>query len=227
MLDVLREDHAAVAAFDVTFSKPDLSSAPLHSVLSSLETRKKSGEPIDPKVVAELNQAISEYDADKQFASSIQRFGPVILGNYFFFTPADLQGVSDASLDAYADQIAFFAYPPAHPVRAQFQKEDKLRLMEDFAGAQLVPRGAEANLDVLTSALSGNTSWTGFFNAPPDDDGVVRRATLVLPYGRSQNPIEWDIYSSLDLMAARALLGNEAQDANLYYGLAGISKIEL
>jgi adenylate cyclase len=227
MLDVLRENHAAVAAFDVTFSKPDQSSAPLRSLLASLEDRSKKGEPVDPKLVAEVNELIAEYDADKQFAASIQRFGPVILGNYFLFTPADLQGVSDAALDAYAEQISFFSFPPAHPVRAQFQKEDKLHLMEDFAGAQLVPRGAEANLDGLTSALSGGTSWTGFFNAPPDDDGVVRRATLVLPYGRSQNPLEWDIYSSMDLMAARALIGKAAQDTNLFYGITGITKIQL
>jgi len=55
----------------------------------------------------------------------------------------------------------------------------------------------------------------------------VRRATLVLPYGRSQNPEQWDLYSSLGLVAARALLGQEAQDTNLFYGPIGIWKISL
>lgn len=55
----------------------------------------------------------------------------------------------------------------------------------------------------------------------------MRRATLVLPYGRSQNPEEWDLYSSLDLVAARALVGQEAQDSNLFYGPTGIWKISL
>jgi adenylate cyclase len=227
MLDVLHADGAAVAAFDVTFSKPDQTAAPLRSLVASLENRRQNGEEVDAKVIAEVNRLAVEYDADTKFAAAIKHFGPVILGNYFLFTPADLQGITDATLDAYANQIAFFAYPPAHPIRSQFGKQDKLNLMEDFAGARLLPRGAEANLDVLTTALQGDTSWTGFFNVPPDNDGVVRRATLVLPYGRSPNPQEWDLYSSLDIVAARALLGQEAQDTNLFYGPTGIRKIEL
>jgi len=227
LLDVLHEDGAAVAAFDVTFSKPDQTAEPLRSLAAALQGRQQGGEQVNPKVIAEVNRLAAEYDADTRFAASIRRFGPVILGNYFLFTPADLQGLSDATLDAYADQIAFFAFPPAHPTRPEFGKQDKLNMMEDFAGAKLLPRGAEANLDVLTSSMQGDTSWTGFFNAPPDNDGVVRRATLVLPYGRSQNPEEWDLYSSLDLVAARALLGREAQDTNMFYGPTGVWKVSL
>ena len=227
LLDVLHEDHAAAAAFDITFSKPDQTAAPIRSLAGSLAGRRQKGEPVDPRVIAEVSRLATEYDADTKFAASIRHFGPVILGNYFLFTPADLQGVSDAALAAYADQIAFFSFPPAHPMRQEFGKQDKLNMMEDFAGAKLLPRGAEANLDVLTSAMQGDTSWSGFFNVPPDDDGVVRRATLVLPYGRSQNPEEWDLYSSLDLVAARALIGQEAQDTNLFYGPTGIWKISL
>src|SRR6266568_3200358 len=227
VLDVLHEDGAAVAAFDVTFSKSDQTAAPLRSLAASLRDRQRNSGQADLKVIAEVNRLVGEYDADAQFAAAIRRFGPVILGNYFLFTPADLQGLSDRTLDAYANQISFFAFPPAHAMRPESGKQDKLNLMQDFAAARLLPRGAEANLDALTSAMRGDTSWTGFFNFPPDSDGVVRRATLVLPYGRSQNPDEWDLYSSLDLVAARALIGHEAQDTNLYYGPTGIWKISL
>ncbi|MGH9741148.1 MAG: CHASE2 domain-containing protein [Candidatus Acidiferrum sp.] len=226
LLDILHEDGAKVAAFDITFSKPDQSAAPVRALAEEMEKRQKDGETVDPKLIAEVQQLATKYDADSQFAAAIKRFGPVILGNYFLFTRADLEGVSDATLQAYADQIAFFAYPPAHPLRPQFGKEDKLHLMEIFHGARLVPRGAEANLDELTSALSGDSSWTGFFNEPPDTDGVVRRATLLLPYGRSENPADWDLYPSLDVMAARALLGPAGQDANLFYGPVGITRID-
>jgi len=225
LLDVLHEDGAKVAAFDITFSKPDQTAAPVRALAQELDQSKQAGEDIDPKLIAEVRQLAVKYDADSQFAAAIKRFGPVILGNYFLFTRADLEGVSDKALQTYADQIAFFAYPPAHPLRPQFGKEDKLHLMEIFAGAHLVPRGAEANLDSLTNALSGDSSWTGFFNEPPDTDGVVRRATLLLPYGRSQNPEEWDLYPSLDVMAARAFMGTQAQDTNLFYGPAGIARI--
>lgn len=43
-------------------------------------------------------------------------------------------------------------------MRPEFEKQDKLNLMEDFAAARLMPRGAEANLDALTSAIEGDTS---------------------------------------------------------------------
>jgi adenylate cyclase len=226
MLDILHDDGARVVAFDITFSKPDQTAAPVRALAARLEKRRQAGEAIDPKLADDVTQLASEYDADSQFAKSIRRFGPVILGNYFLFTPADLEGVSDASLQAYADQIELFAYPPAHPLRPQFEKQDKLHLMEILSLANLVPRGAEANLDALTSGLSGDTSWTGFFNFPPDTDGVVRRATLFLPYGRSKNPTEWDVYPSLDIMAARALMGPDAQDTNLFYGPAGFARID-
>lgn len=225
LLDILHEDGAKVAAFDITFSKPDQTAAPVRALAEELDQRQQAGEAVDPKLIAEVRQLAAKYDADSQFAAAIKRFGPVILGNYFLFTRADLEGVSDKALQAYADQISFFAYPPAHPLRPQFGKEDKLHLMEIFAGARLMPRGAEANLDSLTSALSGDSSWTGFFNVPPDTDGVVRRATLLLPYGRSDNPDEWDLYPSLDIMAARAFMGPEALDTNLFYGSVGIVRI--
>lgn len=225
MLDILHDDGAAVAAFDITFSKPDQSAAPIRALARQLEQRHQAGEAIDPKLTEEVRQLAAEFDADSKFAKAINHFGPVILGNYFLFTPADLEGVSDATLQSYADQIAFFSYPPAQPVRKESGKNDKAHLMEMFEGVNLVPKGAEANLDILTSALSGDSSWTGFFNEPPDADGVVRRATLLLPYGRSKNPAEWDIYPSLDIMAARALMGKEALDTYLFYGPVGIVKV--
>jgi adenylate cyclase len=225
MLDALHDDGAKVAAFDITFSKPDENSAPVRALAGELAKREKEGEAVDPKLTAEVRRLAQQYDGDSQFAKAIKRFGPVILGNYFLFTRADLEGVSDAALQAYADQITFFAYPPAHPLRPEFEKEDKLHLMEVFKGAHLVPRGSEANLDVLVSGLAGDSSWTGFFNEPPDTDGVVRRATLFLPYGRSEDPTAWDIYPSLDVMAARAFLGRDGQDTKLFYGPVGIVRV--
>jgi adenylate cyclase len=224
-LDVLHDEGAKVVGFDITFSKPDQSAAPVRALWGELEARKNRGETIDPALAAEVQRLAVSYDADKQFAASIKRFGPVILGNYFLFTDADLRGIQASTLDTYANQIAFFSYPPAHPLHPDAQKQEKVQMLDAFATANLLPQGAEANLDELTSALNGDFSWTGFFNAPPDADGIVRRATLVLPYGRSKNPDEWDIYSSLDLMTARAFLGPSALDMNLIYGPQGIVEI--
>src|SRR5467141_2374758 len=84
LLDVLREDGAKVAAFDVTFSKPDQSAAPIRALWAEMEIRRKRGETIDPTLSAEVQKIAAQYDADKQFATAIQRFGAVVLGNFFF-----------------------------------------------------------------------------------------------------------------------------------------------
>src|ERR1700730_9402219 len=76
MLDVLREDGAKVVAFDVTFSKPDQSAAPIRALWAEMEARRKNGESIDPKYETWLRQLVAENDADAQFAKSIDRFGP-------------------------------------------------------------------------------------------------------------------------------------------------------
>src|SRR2546423_8538076 len=44
MLDVLREDGAKVVAFDVTFSKPDESAAPIRALWAQMEARRRRGE---------------------------------------------------------------------------------------------------------------------------------------------------------------------------------------
>src|SRR5690348_3629226 len=79
LLDALHEDGAAVAAFDITFSKPDQTAAPLRSLAASLEDRRQNSEPADPKVIGEIHRLVAEYDADTKFAAAIRRFGPVIL----------------------------------------------------------------------------------------------------------------------------------------------------
>ena len=229
MLDALHDDGAKVAGFDITFSKPELdrNSAALRMLWAQLEERKKTGVPIDPWVASEVQKLAVASDADKQFAEAIRRFGPVVLGNFFLYTDADIRGIDSATLDEYANQLGFFAFPQVIGTRQGFQKEDRIHLIEEFAAAGMLPKGAEANIAPLTTALAGDVSWVGFFNAPPDADGVIRRATLILPYGRSQNLDEWDTYASLDVMTTRAFLGVKSEQTILTYGPVGITEIQL
>jgi len=89
-------------------------------------------------------------DADKQFAEAIRRFGPVVLGNFFLYTDADIRGIDSATLDEYANQLGFFAFPQVIGTRQGFQKEDRIHLIEEFAAAGMLPKGAEANIAPLT-----------------------------------------------------------------------------
>ncbi len=122
LLDALHEGQAKVAAFDVTFSKPDQSSAPLRAQWADFEARQKRGEPIDPRLMAELQKTIAVYDADKQFAKSIENFGTVVLGNFFLHTEADLRGLDAKTLDDYANEIAFYSFPSVRPLKSRHRK---------------------------------------------------------------------------------------------------------
>src|SRR4029077_9225565 len=108
MLDILREDGAKVAAFDITFDKPDQTVELMRKIWKDLEARKKNGEPVDSKYEAWLQQLVAENDADRQFAGSIDRFGPVVLGS-FFLKKEESKDIDNATLDQYADLIDWYS----------------------------------------------------------------------------------------------------------------------
>jgi adenylate cyclase len=227
LLDILRSDGAAVAAFDITFSKPEVSAASLQAFEKALQARKSRMERVDHNLAAELQNLAAGSNADQQFATAIQKFGSVVLGNYFLYTESDLRDIDAAVLDAYAKQLSFFSFPQVQSIksRAAYGKQDFASLIAKYQLSHPLPQGAEANLDIFTNALSGASSGTGFFNAPSDTDGVVRTATMVLPYGRSKDLSDWDLYGSLDVMAVRAYLGVR-DDLILTYGQNGIVDIQ-
>jgi adenylate cyclase len=225
LLDALHEGKAKVAAFDITFSKPDQSSAPLRTLWADFEARQKRGERVDPRLMAELQKTIAVYDADKQFAKSIQNFGTVVLGNFFLHTEADLRGLDPKTLDEYANEIAFYSFPSVRPLNPATGKQDRIALVQKFSPDRLLPQGTEANLSLLTSALSEETSSTGFFNVYPDVDGVVRRSNLIIPYGRSKDLADWDIYASLDVQTVRSFLSLPNDQVALEFGPVGAYRI--
>src|SRR5258708_9860409 len=225
LLDALHDGHAKVAAFDVTFSKADQSSAPLRALWADFESRQTAGESIDPRLKAELQKTIAAYDADRRFAQSIQKFGAVGLGTFFLHTEADLRGLDDKTLDDYANQIAFYSFPNVRPLNPATGKQDRIALIQKFNPDRLLPQGTEANLSIFTSALSEETSSTGFFNVYPDIDGVVRRSNLIIPYGRSKDLADWDLYASLDVQSVRSFLGLPNDQVVLEFGPVGASRI--
>lgn len=225
MLDNLRGDGASVVAFDITFSKPDDTLSPLRILRSQLATGKKST-AANQQAVAAIDSLEKTYNYDQQFANAIQRFGRVVLGNYFLYTEADLQGVSQQSLEHYADLISFFPYPQVRALKSSGGSASYIRLIRDYAQFDLVPKGAEANEDLLTGALSSDQAGTGFFNVVPDPDGVVRRALLAIPYGTDANLANWDFYASMDVQALRLFLNLSSQQTVLDYGPTGIAALE-
>ena len=216
MLDNLREDGARVVAFDITFSQPE---KPLRPFV------EQRGVPLSPKMTEELANLGRLYNPDQQFAESIHRFGKVVLGNYFLYTQSDLKGLSDATLDSYANSIVYYPYPEVRP-EGSGGKQNYLQMIRNYERADLVPKGVEANISLLNDARAGDTAGTGFFNTVTDADGAVRRAVLALPYGRNPDHGKWDVYASLEVQAVRLYLGVPDEQTVLDFGPLGITELE-
>ncbi len=227
MLDALREDGAKVAAFDITFSKPDETAAPIRELSKTVAERQKQGGQMDPRVMADLNRLAKEYDGDEQFARAIERFGNVVLGNFFLYSESDLKGVDPKTLDRYANILADFPFPQVRAANPQTGQRDLSHLMQGFGEPYgFLPKGTQANIEVLSDALRKGHGATGFFNVEPDPDGVVRHSLLVLPYGRSRNFDDWDLYGSLDVQAVRLFQGLPDQQTVLDFSETGITALE-
>ena len=214
MLDNLRKDGARVVAFDITFSKPE---EPLRPVIERLTEHKQRGTTVSPKMLEELARLRQIYNPDQEFSESIHRFGKVVLGNYFLYTTSDLESVSDAALNTYAKSLVNFPYPEVRAV-GHGGEHDYVQMIQNYEALHLAPKGAEANIELMVDALPKNNSGAGFFNIPTDADGVVRRAFLALPYGRSQDRTEWDMYASLDVQAIRLYLNLPGEQTALEFG---------
>jgi adenylate cyclase len=227
LLDALREDGAKVAAFDITFSKPDETAAPIRELRQTVIDRQKQGGSTDPRVLADLDRLSKEYDGDEQFARAIERFGNVVLGNFFLYSEYDLKGVDDKTLDRYANILADFPFPQVRAANPQTGQRDLAHLMQGFAEPYgLLPKGTQANIEVLSAALRKGHGATGFFNVEPDPDGVVRHSLLVLPYGRSKDFNDWDLYGSLDVQTVRLFQGLPDQQTALDFSETGITALE-
>src|SRR6266852_1224109 len=130
VLDVLREDGAKVAAFDIAFDKPDRTVELMRKIWVNLEERKKRGEVVDPKYEVWVRQLVAENDADAQLAKSIDRFGPVVLGN-FFLKKEELSGIDSKTLDEYADLVDWYSLAK-NSLNPGTGKQDFLELVRKY-----------------------------------------------------------------------------------------------
>jgi adenylate cyclase len=226
LLDAIREDGGKVVTFDITFSKPDETSQPLRNLSAALEAERKAGKRVGPNVLGTIQLNEKLYDYDQEFADAIQRFGSVVLGDYFLYTKADLEGVSEESLTNYANLMAFFPFPRVQKLKSARPDFGLPQLIQMYDDMNLVPRGAEANTELLTGALNSDKGAVGFFNAPSDPDGVIRRLPLALPYGIGDDLKDWDLYPSIDVQTVRLYyrLTNDATVLN--FGDGGVASIE-
>lgn len=224
MLDALREDGARVAAFDITFDKPDETAAPVRALWARLEKDKKAGHARDAKLEAQVAELAKEFDSDAQFAAALRRFGPVVLGN-FFLEPQEVKGIDAAVLDKYAEMVQWYALNRV-AIRPASGKADFAALLNSYQFENTLYSATVANIPELAPPENNEKTAIGFFNISSDADGVLRRSLLVLPFGRSTNPDDIDLYGSLEVQTLRVYLGLKTDDVTVNYGPAGIASLQ-
>ena len=223
-LDVLHDDGAKVVAFDVTFDKPDRTADPVRALWSKLEQRRKRGESVDPKLESEVRALAAEFDADSQFAKAIARFGPVVLGN-FFLKPDELKGIDPTILDQYSELIEWYALG-RNALHQQTGKQDFLELVGRYKRDGDLYAANVANIPALANPDNIERTTIGFFNVSSDADGVLRRSMLVLPFGRSKDVIDWQLYGSLEVQTMRLYLGLRSDQVTVHYDQTGVVRID-
>jgi adenylate cyclase len=224
MLDALHDDGAKVVSFDVTFDKPDRTADPVRALWSKLDQRKKRGETVDPKLEAEVRALAAEFDADSQFGKAIDRFGPVVLGN-FFLKPDELKGIDPAVLDQYDELIEWYALG-RNALHPETGKQDYLELVERYRRDGDLYAANVANIPALANPGKIEKTTIGFFNVSSDADGVLRRSMLVLPFGRSKDIQEWQLFGSLEVQTMRLYLGLRSDQVTVHYDPTGVVRID-
>ncbi|HEY2352594.1 MAG TPA: adenylate/guanylate cyclase domain-containing protein [Candidatus Acidoferrum sp.] len=224
MLDALRADGAKVVAFDVTFDKPDQTAAPVRALAEKFAKRKAGGQRIDPQLENEIKELAAEYDADKQFGAAIQRFGNVVLGN-FFLPKEELRGTDEATLNAYADLVQWYSLGQ-NSLNPATGKQDFLSLMHRYDANGILYTATMANIPALLSPDNNSASTMGFFNVLPDADGVLRRSLLVVPFDRSGKLSEAELYGSLEVQAIRLYLGMPSEQLTVNYSQTGVVSLQ-
>jgi adenylate cyclase len=224
MLDVLREDGAKVVGFDVTFDKPDQTAAPVRALADRLAQRKKTGQRVDPKLEEEIKALAAEYDADKQFGEAIQKFGNVVLGN-FFFPKEELKGTDQATLNSYADLVQWYSLGQ-NSLNPATGKQDFQSLMQRYEANNILYTATMANIPALLNPDNNNAGTMGFFNVLPDADGVLRRSLLVVPFTRSENLSDAELYGSLEVQTIRLYLGLASEQLTVNYNQTGVVSLQ-
>jgi len=224
MLDELRQDGARVVSFDVTFDKPDQTVAPIRALWGQIEADKKNGLPPDPRIEAHVAELAKEFDADAQFGAALRRFGAVVLGN-FYLQADEIQGIDSGTLNKYAEMVQWYSLN-RNALNPTTGKADFAALLNSYQFEGTLFTATIANIPELAPPDNDEKTSIGFFNISSDADGVLRRGLLVVPFGRSSDPDDIDLYGSLEVQTIRLYLGLKSEQVTVNYGQAGIASIQ-
>ncbi|HWR04851.1 MAG TPA: adenylate/guanylate cyclase domain-containing protein [Humidesulfovibrio sp.] len=172
LLEKIRQAGALAVGMDVVLAEPDRTSPAL------LQRQIKKELMVDVQFQG-LPKALEDHDA---LLASVLASKPYVLGFYFSFSKAEAdQQKQDGDCLIKPAQVAVLSAPGALP--------PEQALHSAF--------GAVCPLPVLAGAASS----TGFFNATPDPDGILRRVALLINY-------QGQLYPSLALATLMQATGD-------------------
>lgn len=214
-LDHLKRDGAAVVGFDINFPKPDEKSG-LQEVRQAKQEYLARTPPAqrNPAYLARLEEMERQADADTQFAEALRRAEKVVLGQFFFFNPAEVSHLDIKTQEAYEEVLAFGAYTQVVPLPDRHGTLPP-HLEQIYTGLE----GYQPQPNLLEFADAANYSF-GYFNFEADADSIFRHTNLVIKYKQ-------DYFPSLDVQILRLYLGVPDQDYGLFYNATGVEHIQL
>ena len=161
----------------------------------------------DPILMGLLEDKKKQADTDARLALAMKEGDNVTLGYFFHTMKKDIAHLSKEAIERDAARISASKYPVV-----QFRTTpDTSPLVEAFAVVPNIP------------SLSEAAQNSGYFNAFPDSDGVIRWSPLVIKFGRDYYP-SLAISPMLQYMDWPMLVLNLAE-----YGVEGIKldKLEI
>ena len=206
LLHKLKDDGAAVVAFDELFSLPESSEA--LSMLQQLQPT--AGDSAMRKQVEALRQ---QADVDTQFADALSDSGNVVLG-HLFLMGAPGKATDSKVEEAYYNIVWAKAFPQVLAANSGKKAVNVSQAWVQAGGS--VADGMEVNLTKFAEAAASY----GFFNIIPDSDGTLRRAVLVIRYKDD------DYFPSLALQTLRQYEGIPDQKIAAYVSADGMERID-
>lgn len=167
LLDTFKKYGVKAVGFDVVFSEPDTN--------SSLQTIDQISRELAAQGLqnARLSQILKgkrqAANSDAVLAKAIERANNVTLGYFFHTTKKDVEHLKQEDIDRKETLVGNSRYPIVQ-TRAE---PDKYNMIYAYAAEPSLPE------------LSDVAVNSGYFNAFPDPDGVIRWAPLVMKMGEN------------------------------------------
>ncbi|MDQ5988258.1 MAG: adenylate cyclase [Syntrophus sp. SKADARSKE-3] len=200
LVDTLKKNGAKAVGFDIVFSEPEASSS--MKTITQLSREMNAMGIRDPRMAKLLKEKQMGSDSDAALTRSLEKAGNVTLGYFFHTSKKDLAHVSAKEMEDAEALIGNSRYPMVK----ERAKPDEMNIIHAFA--------ANPNLKNLSQAAVNS----GYFNAFPDPDGVIRWAPLVVKLGDNY-------YFSLALATLLQYL--DMPMASLTLNEAGVESIRL